>query len=95
MNIKEIQEKIAPTLKAYGVMRAGLFGSVARGEDSPNSDIDILVKFHGPKTLLDLVGLEYDLARLLNKKVDLVTEGSLNPHLKDLVLKDLRIFYGT
>lgn len=74
---------------------AGLFGSAARGEDGPDSDIDILVRFSKQKTLLDLVGLEDELTSRLHKKVDLVTENSLSPYLRDSILNDLQVFYGS
>lgn|SRR3989344_5263343 len=95
INFQEIKEKTDPILKSYDVKTAGVFGSMARGQDTPDSDIDILVKFSKPKTLLDLIGLEDELTECLHKKVDLVTEGSLSPYIRDGVLKDLQVFYGT
>ena len=91
---KTIKKKITPTLKRQGVLKAALFGSVVRGELKKNSDIDVLIKFKGKKTLFDLAGLRIDLEQLLKRKVDLVTYNSLHPLLKDRILKEQKIIYG-
>ena len=92
---ERIKEKILPTLKKYGIKKAALFGSFARGEQKPDSDIDILVKFKDRenKTLLDLVGLELELVDVLNRKVDVLTYNSIHPLLKDYILKEQVVFY--
>lgn len=87
-------ERLKPTLSEHDVAYAGVFGSVARGEETPGSDVDILIKFEKPKSLLDIVRLERELSGTLGRKVDLVTEASLSPYIRDAVLRDLRVFYG-
>ncbi len=72
----------------------GVFGSTARGEDSEGSDIDILVRFAKPISLLSLVELERELSEALARKVDLLTESAISPYLKDRILKDLLVIYG-
>ena len=94
MNVGEIKNKISPILESNEIEFAGIFGSYARGEEIKDSDIDILVKFKNPKSLLKVVGLEMDLSDALQKKVDLVTEGGICPHIKKDVLKDLQLIYG-
>ena len=89
--ISEIKKKIISILKDYNVKRAAIFGSFARGDTKKNSDIDILVEFKGEKSLLDLVGLKLELEESLKKKVDVVTYGSLNPLLKDIILKEQQV----
>ncbi len=84
----KIKAKVIPVLKQAGVIRSLLFGSVARGEATAESDIDILVEFPRGKNLPDLIGLEMELERVLGKKVDLVTFKSINPLLKDYIYKD-------
>ncbi len=93
--IAEIKSKILPVLKRHNVSRAGLFGSFLRGEETPASDLDLLVEFKDRenKTLLDLIGLELELSDLLNKKVDVLTYNSLHPRLKDYILKEQEVFY--
>src|SRR3989338_10163695 len=71
--IEKIKPLIIKILKKEGIKKAGIFGSYARGEQKKNSDVDILVEFNG--SLLDLVGLEIELKKILKKKVDLVTYG--------------------
>lgn len=92
--LQTIQAKAVPLLKEYGVVFAGIFGSYARGEEQPESDIDMLIRFGEPKSLLDHVHLENCLSDVLQKKVDLVTEPSLHPLLKTNILKDLQPIYG-
>ena len=70
------------------VVRAGIFGSYARGKVKKNSDIDILIEFKGRKSLLDLVGLKLELEEKLKKKVDLVTYRSLHYLLRDIILNE-------
>jgi len=80
-------------LKRFGVKRASLFGSSARGEDREDSDIDILVEFEVGKSLLDLAGLKIELEEVLGRRVDLLTFNSLHPHLKDKILRSRSRFY--
>jgi hypothetical protein len=88
MTVEEIMSKITPVLREYDVGKASLFGSVVRGEDSPDSDIDILVEFSGEKSLMDLAGLRIDLEELLGRKVDVLTFESLHPLLKNRILAE-------
>ena len=83
-----IKQKIGPTLKRNGVVKAGLFGSFSRGEAKKNSDVDILIQYKGRKSLLDLAGLEIELEKKLGRKVDLLTYDSLHPLLKKRILAE-------
>ena len=84
----EIKRTIIPLLKKEGVVSAGLFGSYARGEASKRSDIDLVIKFKGKKTLFQLAGLELALEKKLKRKVDLLTYNSLHPLIKRNVLRE-------
>ena len=84
--IKKIKTKILPVLKKEGIKKAGIFGSYATGEQKKNSDIDILVEFDG--SLLDLIGMEIELKKILKKKVDMLTYRSINPLLKRRILNE-------
>lgn len=86
-------ESIIPILKEFDVETAGVFGSYARDEETPESDVDILVDFSQPIGLLKIVRLERSLSQKLDRPVDLVTRGSLSPYLKDSILSDLKVFY--
>ena len=70
-----------------------VFGSVARGEDTAESDLDLLVEFDKPKSLLDLVGLEQEFEDELGRNVDLVTPAALSPYIRDQVLADAQVLY--
>jgi predicted nucleotidyltransferase len=85
---------IISTLKEFDPERIGIFGSFAREENTPESDLDILVKFKNGITLLQLIKLENDLSEKLGVKVDLVTEGAVtNKRLKKSIQKDLKIIF--
>jgi len=94
MDRNEINNTIINYLKPFGPERIGIFGSFARKQDTPESDIDILVKFRETITLLQLVQIERELAQILGKKVDLVTESALkNERLKKYIYNDLKIIF--
>ena len=84
--LDNLKQKIKNVLKKHNIAKAGIFGSYARGEQKKNSDVDILIEFNG--SLLKLVALERELEEKLGVKVDLLTYGGINPHLKDYILVD-------
>ena len=86
-NLDEIKEKIRPILEKYGIRKAGVFGSIARGEVTAN-DVDLLVKINQKISLLDFIGIQQELEDKLNMKVDLVEYDSLKPALKKDILKE-------
>lgn len=91
--VESIQESLLPVLRDYGVVRAGIFGSRARGESGPDSDLDLLVELESGRSLLDLVGLQLDLTERLGIQTQVVTYNSLHPLLRDRILSDeVRIF---
>ena len=93
MNIEEIRNKITPILKQHGINKAAVFGSVARGEARPDSDVDLLVEFKTVPGLFEYIGLENLLSDKLGKKVDLATEQSLHRLIKPQVMRDLKTIY--
>ena len=74
--------------KKYGVEEIGLFGSFARGEETAKSDIDILVEFKNPVSLLLVSSLEIYLSDLLGIRVDLVRKRNIRKELKDNILNE-------
>jgi hypothetical protein len=86
--IEEVRKLILDILEKHKVKQASLFGSIVRGEMDEKSDIDLLIKFSGDKSLIDLVRLKFDLEERLQCKVDLLTYDSLNPLLRDQILKE-------
>jgi len=88
VKFKEIEGRIIPVLRKHDVVRAGLFGSFARGDVKKRSDVDILVEFDGRKSLLDLAGLEIELENKLERKVDVLTYNSIHPLLRKRIMKE-------
>jgi len=88
-DFEEMKKKIVKILKKNKVVRAGIFGSYARGEQKENSDIDILVEINDKKfSLLDLVGLEMEIKSILKKEIDLLTYKGISPYLRDRILEE-------
>mgnify|MGYP001609880589 FL=1 len=88
MGIEVLKDKRAEILRLaaqYGVERMRIFGSLARGQATPDSDIDFLVAFRRGKTLLDLIGFKQDLEELLGRKVDVVSEGGVSPFMRNRI----------
>ncbi len=83
-----IQRVLKRLLEAYPVRKAGLFGSVARGDDRPKSDVDVLVEFSKPISLFEFIGIKQDLEKALKRKVDLVEYHMLKPALRKRVLSE-------
>lgn len=86
---EELRAKVEGVMRRRGVVRASVFGSVARGEATPESDVDFLVEFEDGRTLLDLSGLRLDLCEALGRDVDVVTPRALHPELKDHILSEV------
>lgn len=72
---------IVEILEKEGVETASIFGSFARGEETDKSDIDIIVKFKGVKSLLDLARIEREITEKIGIKADLQTEKSMSPYI--------------
>lgn len=94
MDQNEINIRIINYLRPYNPEMIGIFGSYARGEHSPESDIDILVKFRNKISLLDLARIHRELSQIVGRKIDIVTEASLkNERLKKYIYKDLKVIF--
>jgi len=72
----------------YGGRNIRIFGSFARGEERPDSDIDLLIDFEDGRSLLDLIGVKQDLEEILGRRVDVVTERGLNKYISDNILAE-------
>ena len=90
------ESRLGEICRRYGVRQLSVFGSAARGEARPNSDIDLLVEFlpEAEPGLLDHAGLMLDLSELLGRKVDLVSKNGLKPLIRDSVIQDSRRLYA-
>jgi predicted nucleotidyltransferase len=88
-DVASLIRKNRTQLNKLGVKSLSIFGSVARGEERPESDVDVLVEFNGPATFDAFMDTKFYLEELLGCKVDLVLPQALKPRLKENVMKDL------
>ncbi len=93
MSVKDLQTKLAPIFRHYGIKHAAVFGSVSRGDDNPESDVDVMVRLGKPMGLVGFVELVTEMEKVLGRKVDLVTEGGVNKFIKPYILPDLKNIY--
>lgn len=93
MSIEEIKLKSTHIFDQYDVKKAAVFGSVARGEERADSDVDILVEFINPPSLVKFIKMENELKEILNRDVDVVVKGSEKPLIKPFIYKDLVVLY--
>lgn len=94
---EKLREQILAVLLPYGVQRIAVFGSFARGEQTPDSDLDLLVKLKPPSQRpplgLKWFALEEELRRVLGRDVELVSEDALSPYVRPYVEKEMIILY--
>jgi predicted nucleotidyltransferase len=89
VKIEELKEKRGQILiiaKRYGAQRLRVFGSLARGDSGRESDVDFLIELETGRSLLDLIAMKQDLEDLLQRKVDVVTEGAVSPYIRDEIV---------
>jgi hypothetical protein len=89
-----MNQKIADYFKTQPIVRAWLFGSFARGEETPISDVDILVQFdEDGVSLLKHAAMICELEKILDRPVDIVEDGTLRPRVRERVNQDRRLIY--
>jgi len=94
MSTKTMTKMLAEYFKTQPVLKAWLFGSYSRGEERPDSDVDILVSLdHSTPIGLRFFGMWGDLERMLGRQVDLVTESGLAAHARESVENDKKLIY--
>ncbi len=89
-DIKSIKEAIHPILEKYGIKKAEITGSYARGDFTESSDIDLLVEVPDDMSLLTFAGIKIELEEKLGKKVDLIERSAIKKSLKKHLLKDAK-----
>jgi len=87
------RKEILKICEKNDIVFMALFGSILRRDFTENSDIDFLVRFSKPKSLLDLVRIERTLSETLGRKADLLTEASISPYLRDKIKQEMEILY--
>jgi predicted nucleotidyltransferase len=87
-NIENIKEKILPILKKHGIQKAAICGSFARGEESEDSDIDILVEVAEDLSLFDFVGIKLEIEKIVGREVDLIEYDTIKSAIKESLLEE-------
>jgi predicted nucleotidyltransferase len=88
--LKDRREDILRIAAQHGAHNVRVFGSVARGEARPDSDVDLLVDMEAGRSLFDLGGLLMDLQALLGREVDVVTDKGLRDRIRARVLREAK-----
>jgi uncharacterized protein len=92
MNVSELlqqkRRQVLEIAQGHGARNVRLFGSVARGETTETSDLDLLIEMEPGRSLLDVIAIKQDLEELLGCKVDVVTEAAISPYLRDKVIHE-------
>ncbi len=86
--LQEKRDEILAIATRYGALDIRVFGSRARGEEKPDSDVDLLIRLEAGRTLLDIVAIKQDLEDLLGCKVDVVTESAVSRFIRNKVLAE-------
>jgi predicted nucleotidyltransferase len=84
--LRQRKPEILAIAALHGVVNVRVFGSVARGEDSESSDIDLLVSMDKNRSLYDLIGFQQDIEKTLGRSADVLTENGINRYLRDQIL---------
>lgn len=85
--LEEYQQLMVPVLKRYFIKRAAIFGSLAKGDMTDDSDVDLLIEAESGFTLFNMLNLEQEISDLIHRKVDLVEYGALKASIKNEVLQ--------
>jgi len=87
-SLADKREEILKVAAGHGARALMVFGSFARGEERPDSDIDLLVEMMCDRSLLDIIAIKHALEDITHRKVDIVTEKALSPYIRDKILQD-------
>lgn len=90
-SITPFDDKISSYMHQHGANKVGVFGSYARNEARPDSDLDLMVWFDEQKSLLGIIRMERELSELLGVKIDLLTEQAVSPYLIDRIRQELKV----
>ena len=90
IDLAPLRSSIQALAETHGARDVRVFGSVARGQAGPESDIDLLVSLDRGRSMLDLARLELELERLLGRRVDVVTAAALREPIRSTVLREAR-----
>ena len=91
--VKVDSTRLAQLCRQHGVKRLRIFGSTARGEERPDSDVDLIADFESPTGFFGLIRFEEALAAFFGRPVDLVTEPGLSPYMRDSILSSAAVLF--
>ena len=86
--LRHLKEDILRIVRKHNADKVYVFGSCARKEETPGSDVDLLVDFNQNATLFDQVYIQEEMADLLNRKIDVVSKRGLHPYIRQKVLAE-------
>ena len=92
-NNENLYNEVISILRSHGIKKILVFGSYARGEATPKSDLDLIVEFPKGTSLLDHIRIENELIEKLKIKVDLISKNGISPYLKDNIMKEAIVIY--
>jgi hypothetical protein len=88
------EKRLAEFCRRHGITRLRLFGSAARGEDGPDSDVDLIADFGVPIGYFELIRAEDDLSAFFGRSVDLLTEPAISRYMRDAVLASAQVIFA-
>ena len=88
------ESRLADFCRRHGIVRLRLFGSAARGEDGPDSDVDLIADFGVPVGYFELIRAEDELAEFLGRRVDLLTEPAISKYMREAVLASAQVIFA-
>ena len=93
MDKQKLYSEIVEFLKSKGATKVAVFGSYVRNEETPESDIDVIVELPDDVSLLKFVRIERELSEKVGVKIDLLTEEYISPHIIDSIRQNMKILY--
>jgi predicted nucleotidyltransferase len=84
------RDELLAIMARHGARNPRVFGSVARGDEHPGSDLDLLVDMDAGRSLVDLISLQQELEASLGRRVDVLTPPALNRHIRERILSEAR-----
>ena len=86
--LRRHRKTITELAQKHGAQSVSVFGSLARGDDDSNSDIDLLIELDPKRSLLDVISMKYAIEDLTGRKVDIVTRKGISPYLVEQILEE-------
>jgi hypothetical protein len=92
--VKFDENRLADYCRRHGIVRLRLFGSAVRGEDGPESDVDLIADFGVPIGYFELIRAEDELSEFFGRRVDLLTEPAISKYMREAVLASAQVIFA-